>query len=259
LNPPSSPSRRLALVTGGRGGIGAATVLALAGAGWDVAIADRDAEGAPAIEEAARALGAQAKFFAFDLGDLATHRPLLDGIQAWRGGVDCLVNNAGVSVQRRGDLLEATPESFDAVVDINLRGSFFLTQAVARQMLERPANTSRSIVTVSSFNAEAASPDRGEYCLSKAGLGMLTRLFALRLAGAGIGVFEVRPGIIRTPMTQGVAQRYDRFIADGQVPMHRWGTPEDVAAAVRALASGDLAFCTGSVLDVDGALSIPRL
>ena len=126
-------------------------------------------------------------------------------------------------------------------------------------MLAQPSAHARCIVTVSSVSAEMASIDRGEYCLSKAGLGMLTKLFALRLAEEGIGVFDVRPGIIRTPMTEGVADKYDRRIADGLVPMKRWGQPEDVARAVAALASGELGFSTGSVVNVDGALSIPRL
>jgi NAD(P)-dependent dehydrogenase (short-subunit alcohol dehydrogenase family) len=142
---------------------------------------------------------------------------------------------------------------------VNLRGTFFFTQAVARHMAAASIETKRTIVTVSSVSAELASIERGEYCLSKAGLPMLTRLFALRLAPLGIAVFEVRPGVIRTPMTEGVAARYDERIANGLVPMQRWGEVGDVAAAVGALAGGTLAFATGSVLHVDGALAVPRL
>jgi NAD(P)-dependent dehydrogenase (short-subunit alcohol dehydrogenase family) len=144
------------------------------------------------------------------------------------------------------------------VLDVNLRGTFFFTQAVARHMVATPGPAQCTIVTVSSVSGEMASIERGEYCLSKAGLGMLTKLFALRLAPLGIGVFEVRPGVIRTPMTEGVAAKYEQRLADGLVPMGRWGYPEDVARTVAALASGQLAFATGSVINVDGALSIPR-
>ena len=145
----------------------------------------------------------------------------------------------------RGDLLDVAAPSYDRVLDINLRGTFFFTQAVARHMVATTSHP-RSIVTVSSVSAEMASIERGEYCLSKAGLGMLTKLFALRLAEIGIGVFEVRPGVIRTPMTEGVAAKYEQRIADGLVPMQRWGYPEDVARAVATLASGQFAFATGS-------------
>ena len=173
--------------------------------------------------------------------------------------IACLVNNAGVPAPQRGDLLDMSTASYDRVLDVNLRGTFFFTQAVARHMAATVTDRTRSIVTVSSVSAEMASVERGEYCVSKAGLGMLTKLFALRLAPLGIGVFEVRPGVIRTPMTDGVAATYDARIAHGLVPMGRWGEAQDVARAVAALAAGDLAFSTGSVLHVDGALSIPRL
>lgn len=260
MSPP--PHRRpLTLVTGARRGIGAAIALALAARGHDLALTDIDAEGAAPTLTAIHALGARARLFTFDLADVAAHARVLDDIQDWGGEVDGLVNNAGLPAAQRGDLLDVGPASFDRLLDVNLRGTFFFTQAVARRMLNAaPTSTARrSIVTVSSVSVEMASVERGEYCLSKAGLGMLTRLFALRLAPAGIGVFEVRPGVIRTPMTEPVAGAYDARIADGLVPAGRWGQPEDVARAVALLASGELAFSTGSVLHVDGALSVPRL
>jgi NAD(P)-dependent dehydrogenase (short-subunit alcohol dehydrogenase family) len=194
-----------------------------------------------------------------DLGAIARHADTLAALLRWSPRIDCLVNNAGLPSPERGDLLQVTPAGFDAVLDVNLRGTFFFTQAVARAMLAQPATVPRAIVTVSSVSAELASVERGAYCLSKAGLAMLTRLFALRLAPHGIGVFEVRPGIIRTPMTAGVAPAYDARIADGLVPMQRWGEPADVARVVAQLAAGGFAFATGSVIHADGGLAIPRL
>ncbi|NDZ17440.1 3-ketoacyl-ACP reductase [Variovorax sp. WS11] len=257
MSPSSTLPRPVALVTGGSRGIGAGIATELAHDGFDVAITamDDDGEALAAIRNAgARALGLRS-----DLSDLADHARVLDAVMAWGGGIACLVNNAGIGSPRRGDLLDVTPEAYDKVLDTNLRGTFFFTQAVARQMAATPASGPRAIVTVSSVSASLASIERGEYCLSKAGLGMLSKLFALRLAPLGIAVFDVRPGVIRTPMTEGVAGKYDQLIADGLVPMGRWGYPEDVARVVSALAGGRLAFATGSVINVDGALSIPRL
>jgi NAD(P)-dependent dehydrogenase (short-subunit alcohol dehydrogenase family) len=169
------------------------------------------------------------------------------------------VNNAGIGSPARGDLLDVSAEAFDQVLGVNLRGTFFFTQAVARHMISNNSGHARSIITLSSVSAELASPERGEYCLSKSALAMLTKLFALRLAPERISVFEVRPGVIRTPMTSAVADKYDRRIAEGLVPMSRWGEPEDVGTAVAALASGQFQFASGSVINLDGGLSIPRL
>jgi NAD(P)-dependent dehydrogenase (short-subunit alcohol dehydrogenase family) len=252
-------ARPLAVVTGGRRGIGAGIGVELATRGFDLALTDIDGDGAEATIAEVVAVGARATFFQSDLGAIHDHPPLVERIFESCGPIVCLVNNAGVPAAQRGDLLDVGVQSFDRVLGVNLRGTFFFTQAVARHMLAQPSIPNRTIVTVSSVSAELASIERGEYCISKAGLGMLTRLFALRLAPHGIGVFEVRPGVIRTPMTEGVAAKYDQRIGDGLVPMARWGEPRDVACAVASLASGDLAFSTGSVLHVDGALSIPRL
>jgi len=252
-------TRPLAIVTGARRGIGAAIAIELAARGHDIALTDIDTSGAEETMAAIEAHDARAQLFGFDLGDIEQHHDIVERISAWGGPISCLVNNAGIPALQRGDLLDVASVSYDRVLDVNLRGTFFFTQAVARQMLADASAHPRSIVTVSSVSAEMASVERGEYCLSKAGLGMLTKLFALRLAEHGIGVFEVRPGIIRTPMTEGVAGKYDQRIADGAVPMKRWGLPDDVARAVAALATGQLGFSTGSVVNVDGALSIPRL
>jgi NAD(P)-dependent dehydrogenase (short-subunit alcohol dehydrogenase family) len=254
-----STPRPLALVTGARRGIGAGIAIELAARGFDLALTDIESAGADATLAAIAAQGARATLFESDLGHIEGHRDLIERIVAWGGPLVCLVNNAGVPAAQRGDLLDVSAASYDRVLDVNLRGTFFLTQAAAAHMAATPAPAPRSIVTVSSVSSEMASIERGEYCLSKAGLAMLTKLFALRLAPLGIAVFEVRPGVIRTPMTEAVASKYEQRIADGLVPMGRWGQPDDEARAVAALASGQLAFATGSVINVDGALSIPRL
>ena len=207
------------------------------------------------------AAGARALSVPSDLADLAAHRPLVEAVTEWGGGIDVLVNNAGIGSPERGDMLSLAPEAFDRVIGVNLRGTFFLSQRVAEWMVAHPRGDGfrRSIVNIGSVSAEMATPERSEYCISKAGLAMLTRLLALRLAGDGVSVFEVRPGIIRTDMTAGVEDHYERAIAGGSSPIRRWGEPADVARAATALVRGDFAFATGSVVHVDGGLSIPRL
>jgi NAD(P)-dependent dehydrogenase (short-subunit alcohol dehydrogenase family) len=255
-------TRPVAVVTGAGRGIGRAIAVALAGAGFDLALpllvtGDADAEG---VEAEARAAGATVRLQTFDLADVAGHRATAQAIGSAFGRIDCLVNNAGIGAPQRGDLLDLTPENFDAVMGVNLRGTLFFSQACVREMLALgDAGHPRSVVTISSVSAEMASPERADYCISKAGLSMAMKNLALRLAGDGIAVFEVRPGIIRTPMTAPVAERYDARIAGGLVPAGRWGEPADVAATVVALASGRMAFATGSVVNVDGGLSLPRL
>jgi len=255
----SASGRPLAVVTGARRGIGAAIAVELASQGFNVAVTDIAAEGAAQVLAAIEAHGALGVLFEADLGRVEEHADLVERIAAWGGPIACLVNNAGVPAPQRGDLLELTVDNYDRVLDINLRGTFFFTQAVARHMADAPEQSARSIITVSSVSGEMASIERGEYCLSKAGLGMLTKLFSLRLAPLGIGVFEVRPGVIRTPMTEGVAAAYDERIEGGLVPMGRWGYPADVARAVAALAGGSFRFATGSVVNVDGGLAVPKL
>lgn len=249
------------LVTGGRRGIGRAIAWAFAEAGWDVAVNDlHDDQAARETLEGIAARGGRAAFLQADISDLAGHAELVDRAFAAFAGLDALVNNAGISVAKRGDLLEVPPESFDRLISVNLRGPFFLTQAVARRWLDgRPGAHPRSIVTVSSINAEIASPDRAEYCLAKTGLAMMTKLYALRLAEAGIGVFEIRPGIIRTDMTAVAAARYDALIAEGLTPVRRWGEGEDVGRVAVALAGGQFHFSTGDAVHVDGGLHIRRL
>jgi NAD(P)-dependent dehydrogenase (short-subunit alcohol dehydrogenase family) len=252
-------NRPVALVTGGRRGIGRGIALALASAGFDLVIndleRDRDAEDTLA---ALAERGARGVFIAADIADLGAHAHLVDGALGVFDRLDCLVNNAGVSVLSRGDLLDVSVESYDRSLSVNLRGPFFLTQRVARTMLEQPVPAGgppRSIVTITSVNAELPSISRGEYCIAKAGASMLTRLFAQRLAPHGIGVYEVRPGFIRTAMTAPVRERYSQLIADGLTPIARWGEPEDVGRAVATLAAGGLPFSVGQVVYVDGGLS----
>lgn len=251
--------RPLAIVTGAARGIGAAIALELVDNGFDLAVTDLEEASAADVVALARERGADARCFAFDLADVSAHAGVVERIAQWGGPITCLVNNAGIGAPTRGDLLDVQPEAFDRVTGVNLRGTFFFTQAVARHMAGAQSASARSIVTISSVSVEMASIERGDYCISKSGLGMLTKLFAVRLAPLGIGVFDIRPGVIKTPMTEGVAAKYEKRFAEGLVPMNRWGLPEDVARAVAAVASGKMAFATGSVLHVDGALSIPRL
>jgi NAD(P)-dependent dehydrogenase (short-subunit alcohol dehydrogenase family) len=253
-----SLDRPLALVTGARRGIGARIAIELAERGFDLALTDIGPEGAQEVIDAVAGHGGRARLFHSDLSDAEAHAGLVAGVVAWGGLISVLVNNAGIGSPQRGDLLDVSLQAWDKVLDVNLRGTFFLSQEVARHMLAAEPGRARSIVTVSSVSAEMASIERAEYCVSKAGLGMVTKLLSLRLAPHGIGVFEVRPGVIRTPLTAAVAAKYDQRIADGLVPMGRWGEASDVARAVGLLASGDMAFATGSVVHVDGALSIPR-
>ena len=255
--------RPVALITGARRGIGRGVAVSLVQRGFAVVLNDlAHDDAAQATVEYVRGLGGQVAFVAGDIAELSGHARLLDATYAAFGTLDCLVNNAGVSVAQRGDLLDVTPESFDRVMNINLRGTYFLTQALARRMLSEvrtAADPPRSIVTITSFNALGVSVDRSEYAISKAGLSMLVKLFAVRLAPHGIGVFEIRPGVIRTEMTAVAQDKYDRLIADGLTPIPRWGEVEDVGRAVAVLASGDLSFSVGEVIHVDGGLSMPRL
>jgi NAD(P)-dependent dehydrogenase (short-subunit alcohol dehydrogenase family) len=184
---------------------------------------------------------------------------LVDRIEADLGPVTTLVSNAGVPARVRGDMLDLSPENFDFVLDVNLRGTFFLAQEVARRMIGRGSTYYRSLVFVTSVSAAAASPERAEYCISKAGAAMVAQLFAVRLAPHGIGVFDVRPGIVETAMTAAVKDKYTARIEGGLVPAGRWGHPHDVASAVMPLVIGLFGFATGAVVPVDGGLSIPRL
>jgi len=252
-------TRRAAIVTGANRGIGLAIAEALAAAGFDIVAADLALAPSDELQAGVERNNGRLAYQPFDLGDLSTHAAVIAAAEKEFATIDCLVNNAGMASPVRGDLLDLKPENFDKVLDVNLRGTVFLSQAAARAMLATPAKAGRSIITVTSVSAEFASPERPDYCVSKAGLSMWVKNLALRLAADGISVFEVRPGIIRTDMTAAVTEKYDRLIGDGMVPSRRWGEPADVGLAVATLAAGTLNFATGSILNVDGALSVRRL
>jgi 3-oxoacyl-[acyl-carrier protein] reductase len=252
-------SGRLALVTGGTRGIGLGIARALARDGWRLALCglrSRD-EVAPVLAELADS-GADVDYCRSDVGTPGERAALLAAILSRHGAPDALVNNAGRAPRVRTDLLDAGEDSFEELMRTNLQGPYFLTQSVARLMVKKQIKGG-AIVFVTSVSAEMASPNRGDYCVSKAGLSMAAKLFSLRLAADGIPVYEVRPGIIDTDMTAGVREIYDRKIADGLVPEPRWGHPDDVGRAVAALLRGDVPYATGSIINVDGGLSIPRL
>lgn len=255
-----STPRPLALVTGGNRGIGRGIVAALARRGFDIALVDlAESEDTASTIAAAAAAGAAAHFVAGDIAAVAHHEELLDAALAGRF-LHTLVNNAGVSTPVRGDVLEVTPEEFDPVLDVNLRGTFFLTQAVARRMLHaRPGASGRSIITITSANAVIVAPDRAAYCFAKTALSMMVKVFAVRLAAEGVACYEIRPGIIRTDMTRVAAARYDGLIAQGLLPEARWGEPADVGRAAAALAAGELSYMTGAALDVAGGMHIHRV
>jgi 3-oxoacyl-[acyl-carrier protein] reductase len=271
----SSPElgRAVAIITGGRRGIGKAIALELASLGYDIVIShtshfDLDDQGRPdesviaATQDEIEKRGAACLSVLSDVSNAADRQRLVEATASRFGRCDMLVNNAGVAPLQRVDLLEATEESFQRVLKINLQGPYFLTQQVARwmirQLAEHPQRKCR-IVNIGSISAYTSSPSRGEYCISKAGIGMMTALYADRLAEYGIGVFELRPGIIATDMTAAVKDKYDKMIAEGLTPIRRWGTPQDIARAVGAIAEGRLDFCTGQVINIDGGFQLRRL
>lgn len=261
------------LVTGGSRGLGRGVAVALAGGGFSAAICYRNDQAAARktleaccrkAEERMAAGAPPGQRFTAHRADVASaddRQRLLDEVHAEFGALDALVNNAGIAPRRRDDLIDATEESFDEVLRVNLSGPHFLTQAVARRWLAGGASPPRprSVVFITSISAEYASTTRGEYCISKAGLSMSRELWAARLAEERIAVYEVRPGIMRTDMTAAVTGKYDALIAGGLVPQRRWGTPEDVGSAVAALLSGAFPFSHGAVIDVDGGFRLKRL
>ncbi|WP_306147364.1 MULTISPECIES: 3-ketoacyl-ACP reductase [unclassified Roseibium] len=251
---------KFALVTGGQRGIGLGISKALAQAGYKVAIVAQVGLDDVEVQVALSALGDSASYYSHDLQDIQGHASVLDRIEQDLGPITTLVSNAGVPAKIRGDMLELSSDSYDFVMGVNLRGAFFLAQDVARRMISRPDESIyRSMIFVTSVSATMVSVERAEYCLSKAGAAMMAQLFSVRLAPHGIGVFDIRPGIIETPMTSGVKDKYTARIEGGLVPAVRWGQPSDIAETVLPLVEGQMAFATGSTLAVDGGLSISRL
>jgi 3-oxoacyl-[acyl-carrier protein] reductase len=259
--------KRIALVTGGSRGIGLGIAKKLASEGYGVAINGRRPESdvqdaLDAINAAGKDAGGEAMYCRCDIAELDDHAAMLDEIKSRFGRLDVLVNNAGVAPNERADILEASPESFDRLMTINTRGPYFLTQAVAKWMIQqKKADDAFAgvIVNVTSISATVISINRGDYCLSKAASAMGSALWAVRLADEGIRVYEVRPGIIKTDMTSGVTDKYDKLLSDGLAVERRWGTPEDVASAVAPLARAEMSYASGSVIMVDGGITLPRL
>ena len=255
--------QEIALVTGGTRGIGLGIAEALAQDGFRLALCGRREEtDVRETLDGLRDLGADVHYVQADVSSATDRKRLVEVVVDHFGGLHVLVNNAGVAPKERNDLLEASEESFERVLRINLQGPYFLTQAVANAMVaqkQKDPDVRGTIINITSISSTVASPNRGQYCISKAGLSMATQLWAVRLAEFGIGVYEVRPGIIRTDMTSGVTEKYDRLIDDGLTLQKRWGTPEDVGKAAAMLARGDLPYSTGAVIMVDGGLTVGRL
>ena len=257
-------NRKVAMVTGGNRGIGRGITERLLNEGWAVSImATR-----PTDETMLAELGAlgPVRYTQGSVADLADHQRYVDETIGQWGRIDALVNNAGVAPAERVDILAATPESYDRVLDINLRGPYFLTQRVANAMIELrdptyvgSSGVVGSIVNITSISSEFVSVNRGEYCISKAGATMSTKLWAARLASEGILVYEVRPGVIATDMTAGVCEKYSKLFAEGLAPMGWWGQPADVGGAVFQLVSGQMPYSTGDVIHVDGGMHLPAL
>lgn len=256
-------SKPVAIVTGGSRGIGLGVAEQLAKSGFDVVInGRREASDVADSVKKLEAAGAAMLYVKADVASREDHEKLVAETLKRFGRIDALVNNAGVAPDVRADILDATPESFDRLISINLKGPYFLTQRVAKYFIERRKSETAfrgKIVNVSSISATVASVNRGDYCISKAGVAMASKLWAVRLGEFGIDVYEVRPGVIATDMTGAVKEKYDNLIANGLTVDKRWGYPEDVGKAVASLARGDFPYATGSVIMVDGGLTLDRL
>ncbi|MBN2588747.1 MAG: 3-ketoacyl-ACP reductase [Sedimentisphaerales bacterium] len=260
----------VALVTGASRGIGKAIAKKLSEIGFNLVISffDFDSEGNPDDSKALQSQkeiqesGAICEILRSDIGSTEDRKELIDFVKNKYGKCNLLVNNAGTAPLKRLDILENTEDNFDRVIKINLKGPYFLTQLMSNWMIEQKKKTpdiSFRIVSIASISSYTSSPSRGEYCVSKAGISMMTKLYADRLAENNIGVFEIRPGIIATDMTLPVKDKYDKMISEGLTPIKRWGQPEDVANAVGVIAQGSLDFSTGSFINVDGGFHLRRL
>ncbi len=255
--------KKTALITGGSRGIGFGIALELANAGFDLAINGvREESQVASSLELLRARGAKVIYIQGDVSDSDQRISMVDQVIKEFGALNVLINNAGIAPPHRKDLLETTEESYNRVMEINLKGPYFLTQLVARHMVEQVQEGfgfTGCIINVSSISATVASVNRGEYCISKAGVSMATRLWAVRMGEYEIPVYEIQPGVIKTDMTSAVQEKYDRLIEEGLFVEKRWGLPEDVGKVALSLASGLLPYSTGQVVVVDGGLTIPRL
>lgn len=253
--------KKVALITGGSRGIGLGIAHSLADAGWQLAINGmREESAVGAVLEELRAKQVEVIYCRGNVGEEEGRSQILQSCLEHFGQIDALVNNAGVAPRERKDLLDMSEESFDRVLGINLKGSFFLSQMVAKEMIEAGKETPKYIINMSSVSATLVSVNRGQYCISKAGMAMMTQLFAARLAAENIQVYEVRPGVIKTDMTAAVKEKYDKLvIEEGLAVQGRWGIPEDVGKAVASLLEGNFPYSTGQVIMVDGGLAMGRL
>jgi NAD(P)-dependent dehydrogenase (short-subunit alcohol dehydrogenase family) len=261
-----STDMKVALVTGGTRGIGLGIAKALAQKGFNLVITGRRGteEARPALDNIYAQFPARdlrAEYVRADVADSADRRRLLADVESLFGRLDILVNNAGIAPKERADILDASEESFNELIGTNLKGPYFLTQAAAMWMIRQQdaQKGQRCIINISSVSATVASVDRGDYCISKAGIAMATKLWVMRLTRCGIGVYEIRPGIIETDMTRGVKGKYDILIEGDLLLEKRWGTPDDVGRVAAMLAMGDLPYSPGAVITVDGGMTIPRL
>ncbi len=254
--------KKTAIVTGSSRGIGFGVLKRLGRDGFQVVMVATGSQekNQKALDEL-KEEGIECIYIQANIGNHDDRLKIVEETVKAYGNIDVLVNNAGVAPTIRADLLDMTEESFERVISINTEGNMFLTQAVAKQMLKQPMSGRKrgTIINISSCSSEVSSISRGEYCVSKAGVSMLTKLFADRLAGEGIIVNEIRPGVIATDMTNAVQEKYDHLIEDGVFPIARWGTPEDIAGAVSAFAGDDFLYTTGNYIDVDGGFHIKRL
>lgn len=249
---------KVAMVTGGTKGIGFGIVQELYEDGFSVACLGRTRN--PELDNFIELSKGKVQFIPTDISDIEKIRNSVQEVVSTFGRIDVLVNNAGVAPKERNDILGTTPESFDFVINTNLKGTYFMTQAVANVMIgQDKGDFVPKIVNISSMSAYTSSTNRGEYCISKAGISMITTLFADRLANDGIFVYEVRPGIIKTDMTSKVSEKYDNLIEGGLLPIKRWGTPKDIAGVVSVLCSPKMCYSTGDIINVDGGYHIRRL
>ncbi|MHC4872327.1 MAG: 3-ketoacyl-ACP reductase [Planctomycetota bacterium] len=255
-------SEKVALITGASRGIGKGIALEVAKAGYKIVVNATSKERGQDTVDTICSSGGEAWSIGADISDASARDAMVFEIMEKEGRIDLLVNNAGVAPNVRADILEADEESFDRLININLKGPYFLSQLVANEMIkccEKLENYAPAIINISSISAYTASPNRGDYCISKAGIGMMTKLFASRLAEYGINVYEIRPGIIATDMTSAVTEKYDKLINDGLTPIKRWGSPEDIGRAVASIAKGDFPFSTGEIINVDGGFHLQVL
>jgi len=258
----------LAIITGASRGIGRAICISLASSGYNIAGISRTLEttgskkGLNELKPIIEDMGSGFLALEADIADVNRHIDLLSEINKNFGRIDLLVNNAGVAPIKRIDILKTSTESFDRLIDINLRGPFFFSQTVVNFMMdikEKTPDYKPAIIFITSVSAALSSPERAEYCISKAGLSMASQVFADRLSGSGINVFEIRPGIIQTDMTAPVKEKYDKQIAEGLIPQGRWGKPEDIARAVNSLANGGFPYSTGTIIEISGGMNIRHL